>query len=1009
MGKTAQEMAAMQKEISISEFFEKNRHLLGFDNPTKALLMAVKEAVDNSLDACEESEILPDLAVKMKDIGEDKFLVTVQDNGPGIVREQVPRIFGKLLYGSKFHRLRQSLTHDEPVMACINGKVEILPIGELVDRYIGDAELRDVSSLNIKVPSFDWKGYKYAFRKVSHVIRHRRENEILKIKLAGNREIKVTGCHSLFSAQGAGLKEVEARNLRIGDFIAAPRAISPPEEIDEINILDYIQPGDIDANWFYVYGIEQSIFEELFKKSLTVHNKTDKSRRYYRIGGIDILDDSWKQYTSKGFMPLHLALRLVPTSMLKDCILQSYYHGKPTRIPVALKLERFFMRFLGLFVAEGHVDKRQIGLTFGKHEDSLIEETIGFARRMGLSFTVEPRERSIRVKIFGNVMSLLLEKLCGKGAHNKRIPEFIFRTSRENRQHFIDALYQGDGHKVRKRNCLMFSTVSARLCNELMYLWAMQGIAACRTRRTGKGFGRNPYTAHVVSVYGTDINSSYVFKTTNTTRMRSIYHNSAALLTEQGTDIVMLPVTAIEVLNEGYEFVYDISVPECENFIGGLGGISCHNSRGQQGIGISAVALYSQLTTGTPTKIWTRTEGDKKTTYVELNIDTMKNEPKVVKEDYLDESPLKEHGTIVSIEMSGRYRKTQGVDDYLKQTSIANPFAKITYTAPDGVKSIFPRSVNELPKAPKEMKPHPYGIEFGILQRMLVNTKSRNVSTFIANDFSSTGAQSAKEICNMAKIDAQAAPASLDRTQIEKLLKAMQEAKLQRPPLDCLSPIGGKELEKSLKKEFPGAEFIVAVQREPTVYRGNPFEIEVGIAYGGEMKADEQIQIMRFANRVPLLYQAGAGATMEAIKEIEWKRYGLQQSGSNVPVGPMVLVVHMASSWVPFVSESKEAIAPYPDIVKEMKLAIQDAGRQLSRYISGKRKEGEQKRRLQIFERYSVEVATALHILTGKEEKSILAKLKGIIENRNKLKEATEKAGDALAEEPETPKQEEGE
>ncbi|MBI4014485.1 MAG: ATP-binding protein, partial [Candidatus Aenigmarchaeota archaeon] len=106
MAKTAEELAALQKEISISEFFEKNKHLLGFDNPTKALMMAVKEAVDNSLDACEEGGILPEISVKFKSVNEDRFIVTVQDNGPGIVKEQVPRIFGKLLYGSKFHRLR---------------------------------------------------------------------------------------------------------------------------------------------------------------------------------------------------------------------------------------------------------------------------------------------------------------------------------------------------------------------------------------------------------------------------------------------------------------------------------------------------------------------------------------------------------------------------------------------------------------------------------------------------------------------------------------------------------------------------------------------------------------------------------------------------------------------------------------------------------------------------------------------------------------------------------------
>src|SRR3954447_691815 len=118
---TAESMAQKQREISVSEFFVKNRHLLGFDNPSKALLTTIKEAVDNSLDACEEAGILPELRIEVHDLalearpddpqltkGEGRFLVVVEDNGPGIVKAQVPKIFGKLLYGSKFHRLKQS-------------------------------------------------------------------------------------------------------------------------------------------------------------------------------------------------------------------------------------------------------------------------------------------------------------------------------------------------------------------------------------------------------------------------------------------------------------------------------------------------------------------------------------------------------------------------------------------------------------------------------------------------------------------------------------------------------------------------------------------------------------------------------------------------------------------------------------------------------------------------------------------------------------------------------------
>ena len=105
---TAEAMATKQRDISVSEFFAKNRHLLGFDNPRKALLTAVKEAVDNSLDACEEAGIVPEIWVHLETTAVNRYKIGVQDNGPGIVKKQIPLIFGKLLYGSKFHRLRMS-------------------------------------------------------------------------------------------------------------------------------------------------------------------------------------------------------------------------------------------------------------------------------------------------------------------------------------------------------------------------------------------------------------------------------------------------------------------------------------------------------------------------------------------------------------------------------------------------------------------------------------------------------------------------------------------------------------------------------------------------------------------------------------------------------------------------------------------------------------------------------------------------------------------------------------
>lgn len=372
-------------------------------------------------------------------------------------------------------------------------------------------------------------------------------------------------------------------------------------------------------------------------------------------------------------------------------------------------------------------------------------------------------------------------------------------------------------------------------------------------------------------------------------------------------------------------------------------------NRGQQGIGISACVLYSQMTTGKPTRIFSKIENEKKTNIFDIHIDVQKNEPEIIHEESIDDG-IKEHGTRVEMEITGRYRKTQSVDDYLKQTAISNPFAKISYNI-NGEKMTFNRSVDKLPKEPEEMKRHPYGVEYGMLQRMLKNTNSRTLSSFLQNEFSSVGSKSANEICKIAKLDKNMKPSEIERENIGKLLNAMQKVKLQRPPTDKLSPIGKEELFKGLKKLYPNAE-IFTETRSPEVYMGNPFIIEAGIVYDTNLPKEEEVQIIRFANRVPLLYQTSACAIYEAITETRWKNYGLQQVGKGVPIGPCIIVVHVCSAWVPFISESKEAIAAYPEIVKEIKLAIQSCARDMLTFMRRKERSKYETQRLHIFEDY---------------------------------------------------------
>ena len=404
-------------------------------------------------------------------------------------------------------------------------------------------------------------------------------------------------------------------------------------------------------------------------------------------------------------------------------------------------------------------------------------------------------------------------------------------------------------------------------------------------------------------------------------------------------------------------------------------------TRGQQGIGISAAALYSQLTTGKPVKITSRIGKNKPAYYYELHLDTSKNEPEITKEI---ETPWeKEHGTKVEMEMEAKYhRGKRSVAEYMKYTAVSNPHATLTLIEPDGTKTEYTRATTKLPVKPKEIKPHPDGIELGILISMLKSTESRTLQSFLTNDFSRIGAGTAKKICEEANLYPNARPSRIAKQEADNLLKAMRKQKFMSPPTDCLSPISEELLLKSLKKEFD-ADFYTAITRPAAVYRGNPFRIEAAIAYGGSLEKEKPAEIIRFANRVPLQYQQAACSITKSTIGTKWKSYGLSQSNGNLPVGPVVITVHIASVWVPFTSESKEAIAHYPEIIKEIKLAVQECGRQLGKHLRKQHKEKEAAKKQSYLEKYVPIIGEAL--------KEILPDTKPTIVSKN-LKEVLEKA-----------------
>ncbi len=390
-------------------------------------------------------------------------------------------------------------------------------------------------------------------------------------------------------------------------------------------------------------------------------------------------------------------------------------------------------------------------------------------------------------------------------------------------------------------------------------------------------------------------------------------------------------------------------------------------TRGQQGIGISATVLYGQLTTGKPATIISKTDPKNKASLMKLKIDTLTNKPQLLEEQETDWEG-KEHGTRIEVDLDGSYMKgRQSVDEYLKETAVVNPHATIIYTSPEAQQIIFARSTDQLPPEPKEIKPHPYGMELGMLIKMLEITEAKTMQQFLTTEFVRVGPGTAKEICENSSLLPRTNPKQISRDMAEKLYQGIQKTKIIAPPTDCISPIGAENLEKGLRKEI-NAEFYCSATRPAAVYRGNPFVIESAIAFGGEQDAESTVRIMRFANRVPLLYQQGACAITNAIQNTAWRPYGLLQSKNSLPAGPCTVVVHMTSVWVPFTSESKEALAHYEEIVKEIKLALQDCGRKLASFVNKKRRIGEEAKKRGYIEKYIPHVADALKEIIGLDE-----------------------------------------
>jgi len=499
---------------------------------------------------------------------------------------------------------------------------------------------------------------------------------------------------------------------------------------------------------------------------------------------------------------------------------------------------------------------------------------------------------------------------------------------------------------------------------------------------------------------------------TLTTIIHELVTNSLDACEEAG----ILPEIEVSLSELGSEY-YEISVvdngpgiPE-DKVASALGkllaGTKFHRlvqTRGQQGIGVSGIILLSQMTTGKPTKVISGTNKGK-TVSLEIAIDSKTNTPKVTDKHYLDN---KFKGLALKCKFKDLiYKKGQNsIDEYLRRTAIANPHLTLQFQDPQGEITKYTRTVNKLPNIPTAVKPHPRGVTVDEMLTYARHGSARKVNSFLTSTFDRFGQTAVDNIQKLVHFDLNKDPRALSWEEAEDLIKAIKQTKFIAPSTDNLVPIGEDHIKKSLKA-IVEPEFLCVVTRKPTVYQGGyAFQVEAGVAYGGKagrlvsvekIKDKKEVvieevrasEIIRYANKAPLLFDAGGCAITKTVESVDWKRYGV----SNFDNSPITVFVNLISVHIPYTSAGKSAVSDDSDIVNEIKLALMDVSRKVGIYIIEKKREEEKKEKKKVFAKYAPYVVEALVHTTGEKNKDLLLKnLSNMVLEKLKMEEAGVKA-----------------
>ena len=391
-------------------------------------------------------------------------------------------------------------------------------------------------------------------------------------------------------------------------------------------------------------------------------------------------------------------------------------------------------------------------------------------------------------------------------------------------------------------------------------------------------------------------------------------------------------------------------------------------SRGQQGIGISAATTWAQLTNAAGVKVVSKTQKMRQALEATIDVD-IKGNKGLLK----NKKPIhweKDHGLKVQFKIDGRVQLNGdgGLITYLEGTTLVNPHLNLSYTLLD-TKKMVARVSTEVPKIPAATLPHPHTMKLGEFLTHAHLYAHMTLIQFLKKGFSRVTDNTIKEMTKngLSKKHLNTLVRKISESNFKQIFQAIQQSKLSQPSTRSVLTVGEEGLAKSIHR-LGEVDFFSVVTRKPRICDFKPVVVEVAIARFKDKKTaaeTEFIQLLRFANRVPLQFDKSACAITRAVESVNWRAYGLTQSKSSLPLGPYVFAISVTSPFIKFKNASKETIDASDDLVEELRRALMKAGQKLSRHIRRENKAADLERKKQHIEKFGPILVEGLAWIAG--------------------------------------------